>query len=263
MLNIQIATIPDCNPIKRYTEWMEMGGALLNERNIGCGINSMTFLKYLSLEEGKDEVGKLKYDYINSGLCIGTPYEEIISYIKRESLYPDQINYGKYYFNYNSKFDEKYHQSLVKFFNLMFSGLPENTCTVVKFLRNRDKKPCLSSSPGHSFVLGKLNKKLYIIDPQNGVLKEIINKGINKLNITTTRKYWMQCYAYAEYVTLLSNKDYPLMKPKKRLFRRKPRIIFPLDDSGYTRSNIKSRSKSRSKSRKRSSRNPRRRRSRR
>ena len=154
-----LSKLSNCDPTERMTEWRRSGGALLNNTNIGCGINSLTFLGVFSREQGEDLVR-----IINPR---GTTFLEMMNYvaryrngdIQREVIFPIG--------NVNEVQD---------FINIIKTNLGQNSCTVAKMMRYPDNSNTpvrcnnVNVTSGHSIIFGTENvsgvNTLHAIDPQ-------------------------------------------------------------------------------------------------
>jgi hypothetical protein len=162
-----LARLDNCNGEERFETWrkhvteynrrnnLEPNCALLGNTNIGCGLNSLTFLDILSFEQGLQLVNQVNNN--------GTTFEEMINYVARASN--NNALFHEFRFNITNL------AGISAFLNLLNTNLPNNSCTIAKLNRHSDvsKRPvaCQRFTPGHSIVFSKDNfGKLWTIDPQ-------------------------------------------------------------------------------------------------
>jgi hypothetical protein len=150
-----LSKLSNCNPNKRMEEWRRTGGALLGNKNIGCGINSLTFLGVFTRKQGEQLVS-----IINPR---GTTFLDMMNYVARQK-------------NGNTQREVIFPISTVnevqEFIYAIKTSLGENSCTVAKMMRYPDNSnnPVLcngvSYTSGHSIIFGVENDTLHAIDPQ-------------------------------------------------------------------------------------------------
>jgi hypothetical protein len=155
-----LSKLPNCDSKKRMDAWRASGGALLGNKNIGCGINSLVFLGVFTRKEGDDLVR-----IINPR---GTTFLEMMNFvaarsggnIQREVIFPITTV-----------------AQVQDFISHIKRNLGNNSCTVAKMMRYPDNstpvycKGILYTS-GHSVIFGVENNTLYAIDPQQDSFRE-------------------------------------------------------------------------------------------
>ena len=174
-----LSKLPKCDSKKRKDAWRASGGALLGNKNIGCGINSLVFLGVFTRKEGDDLVR-----VINPR---GTTFSEMMNYVaarsggntQREVIFPITTV-----------------AQVQDFISAIKRNLGENSCTVAKMMRYPDNSTpvyCkgLLYLSGHSIIFGVENGTLYAIDPQNDTFYE-------SENAEKALKAWGKtCYTHA------------------------------------------------------------------
>jgi hypothetical protein len=184
-----LSVLQNCNMDERYKTWK---GPLLKNKNIGCGINALTFLDVFTRDEGEQLV-----KIINKR---GTSFEEMMNMVfnKNKTTPQTLIEYS---------IDTL--DNVKDFFENLKNMLPNNSCTIAKLMRYPDNGTPVkcnggSLTSGHSIVFSKNNNKLYYIDPQQEKLKESEDYNL-------TFKVWSkQCY---KYVYLMFNKKQLYITP--------------------------------------------------
>jgi len=157
-LNLSILRYCDSNA--RFQRWAEDGGALLNNRNIGCGINSLTFLGVFTRQQGENLVRVINRR--------GTTFQEMMNYVFNSNGGNPQ---------FERRIDIRNLQQTQSFIDFLQTTLPNGSCTIVKMLRYDDNTPpervplfngsALTS--GHSIIFSKDEEGvLHAIDPQQG-----------------------------------------------------------------------------------------------
>lgn len=143
----------DCNAADRMEKWRASGGTLNNNRNIGCGINTLTFLGVFDRATGQRMVTALASDPASTG----TSFLDIMRYVTRHAGLAqrgERINELAGYINTTVLLRE--------FISWIDAALPINACTIIK--TNRD---LAGELPGHSFVISKDSAgTMYVVDPQ-------------------------------------------------------------------------------------------------
>lgn len=144
-----LSVLRDCNPVSRFAAWRADGGTLLGLKNLGCGINALTFLGVLTREEGERLV-----PLVNSR---GTTLLEMMSFVFRGSSVPQFERY------FSIRTREEVATFLVTLNNLLIN----NECTIAKLMRYPEstalgaEPTCtidgtpFKLTPGHSIVFSK------------------------------------------------------------------------------------------------------------
>lgn len=166
--SLRLVSFQSCNVIDKYNKWIQDGGTLLNNRNIGCGINSLTFLGVFSRETGQRMVNMLDSTTGHNG----TSFRDMMQFVmnKRKPLPHLDINELAGYINTPTLFK--------KYIEWITRELDTNACVIVKM--NRD---IAGEDTGHSFVMSKDHTGvLFVVDPQNmSVLPTRTDADIDKL----------------------------------------------------------------------------------
>ena len=158
---LNLSYLGNCNVEERFKQWMDEGGTLKGNKNLGCGINSLTFLGVFSREAGGNLV-----DVVNSR---GTTFEEMINYVYRNNN-NQQVEYSYPITNVRE----------VQFFiNDILKRLPVNSCTVAKIMRysdntsSHDAPLCNGTrlTSGHSIVFSNDRGVLKAVDPQQETIR--------------------------------------------------------------------------------------------
>jgi len=155
-LNLSILRF--CNSNERFDRWIRDGAALLNNVNIGCGINSLTFLGVFTRQQGENLVRVINRR--------GTTFQEMMNYVFNSNGGNPQ---------FERRFDIRNQQQTQSFIDFLQDTLPSGSCTIAKMLRYDDNTPpdraplfnggALTS--GHSIIFSKNEEGvLYAIDPQ-------------------------------------------------------------------------------------------------
>jgi hypothetical protein len=165
---LHLARLDNCNGEKRYDAWKKAisddnakngrpnNCALLGNTNIGCGLNSLTFLGIFTVDQGKSLVASINAN--------GTSFDQMINYVRMANGHKHV--YQKVDFPISTK------QEMTDFLDRLTTELPNNSCTVCKLHRHPDPKKralpqCEKFTIGHSVVFSKDdNGVLYTIDPQ-------------------------------------------------------------------------------------------------
>lgn len=66
-----LSVLQNCDDANRFNAWQATGGALLNNRNLGCGINSLTYLGIFTRRQGENLV-----NVVNAR---GTTFDEMMN----------------------------------------------------------------------------------------------------------------------------------------------------------------------------------------
>jgi hypothetical protein len=149
-----LSKLQNCNALQRFKDWQKSGSTLLGNKNLGCGINSLTFLNVFSREEGEKLVKILDKR--------GTTFKEMMDFVMRQRNIPPQMLVAIPIHTLEE----------VKIFikNIKYQ-LGKNACTVAKLSRYSDYYEEIPVSykgltSGHSVVFSVVEDKLYMIDPQ-------------------------------------------------------------------------------------------------
>ncbi len=144
-----LSVLRDCNTAARFDAWKESGGTLLGLKNLGCGINALTFLGVLSREEGERLV-----PLVNSR---GTTLMEMMSFVYRGARVPQFERY----------FPIRTLEEVSTFLATLNRLLKNNECTIAKLMRFPESTPIgaeprcvidgrsMQLTPGHSIVFSK------------------------------------------------------------------------------------------------------------
>lgn len=172
---LKLLAYTDCNALERMEKWRVSGGTLNNNRNIGCGINTLTFLGVFDRATGQRMVDALASDPATTG----TSFLDIMRYVARHS--DAQIPPGSVInelAGYIHTVD-----LLMDFATWVYDNLPMNACTIIKM--NRD---LAGEMPGHSFILTKdADGVLHAVDPQTMHVRVL--------------KVWEDIEAFSRFVT--------------------------------------------------------------
>ena len=145
----QLAYLSNCNVDERFEKWKREGGTLLENKKLGCGINSLTFLEVFNRTQGEQIVKQLTQ---------GTSFIEMMNYV---SLYNNNVVYQEISFRITNM------EQIINFIIYLKYFLPNNCCTVAKFNRNKNMVTRENLTDGHSVVLSKTNNnEIITIDPQ-------------------------------------------------------------------------------------------------
>ena len=190
--------INNCNVVQRYEEWRNVGGTLLGEKNIGCGINCLTFLNVFTRVQGEDLVRNINR---NSG----TSFTEMMNYVRRVNINRRQNDPAFTAYNQHLQMIPIDGDNLRHFIFTIRTMLGVNSCTIAKLMRHpidtNNPRNCRGSNltAGHSVVLSvqqnsTYNNSLLIIDPQAMSLRTIEDSG---RSFDTLREAWnRQCYTH-------------------------------------------------------------------
>jgi len=154
-----LSVLRDCNDEQRFDDWQREGGALLNNRNLGCGINSLTYLGVFTRQQGNALV-----NVVNAR---GSTFNELMDYVFNNNGRNPQF---MFHFNVDTL------DNVINFINILTQLLCENCCTIVKFMRYPDDTPHENAplcggeylTSGHTIIFSKNNNVLWAIDPQQG-----------------------------------------------------------------------------------------------
>jgi len=171
---ISIAVLKNCKALERWNKWLQTNRPLRNRFDIGCGLNSLYFLSYLSYEDVDFEFNKILKCPIGDPKR-GTPMIQIVQEVNKrfKSMGITNLEAFEVINNFNKKQDIKYS------FDVISNILPENSCTVVRFNRS-------GNTPGHTVIMTKQDNKLLTIDPQQLLLRpykgNVSDNMVKKLN---------------------------------------------------------------------------------
>jgi hypothetical protein len=154
---LYLSVLQNCDDENRFNAWQASGGALLNNRNLGCGINSLTYLGIFTRQQGETLV-----KIVNAR---GTTFDEMMNYVFNR-------NGGNPQYRIAASIRSLDHVQI--FINELTNILCEGCCTVAKLMRYQDnsQKPPLchgkALTSGHTLVFSKNGGILYATDPQQG-----------------------------------------------------------------------------------------------
>ena len=144
-----MSVLTNCNDETRFNDWIRAGGALLGIKNIGCGINSLTYLGVFTRPQGEQLVPLLN--------TRGTTFDEMMNYVFNASRVP-QIKI---------QFDISTPAGVEVFINSLTNLLCEGCCTIVK-LMTHPEIPEYQLPTGHTIIFSKNERILYATDPHIG-----------------------------------------------------------------------------------------------
>lgn len=158
-----------CNAKERFVDWQKSGSTLLDDKTVGCGINSLTFLGVFTREQGARIVETINTsDVVTRNL--GTPFKHLINFVysKNQRIYsPGVMNIKDYTFDISTL------KNTSLFLDLITLNLGKNTCTIAKLNRGRQVCGGESVTPGHTIILSTdEHGRLYFIDPQQGTMRQ-------------------------------------------------------------------------------------------
>jgi hypothetical protein len=167
-INYPLAVLKNCNDNERYEKWLREGGTLRGNRNLGCGINSLTYLNVLTRKQGEALV-----DVVNNR---GTTFLEMMNYVFNNNGKNHIISY-----NIPIRTNNEAHQ----FTEILNKLLCNNCCTIAKLTRYNDNTPinniplCNNNryTSGHTMIFSKTNNVIFAIDPQQQTRRQ---HNINK-----------------------------------------------------------------------------------
>jgi hypothetical protein len=154
-----LSVLTNCDDETRFQQWKDAGGALLGNKNIGCGINSLTYLGVFTRPQGAQLV-----DILNAR---GTTFDEMMNYVYSRNQVP-QI---KIPFDISTLLGVQY------FINALTDLLCEGCCTIVKLMR-QPETPQTQFPAGHTIVFSKNGGVLYATDPQQGTRRRSDNPNL-------------------------------------------------------------------------------------
>jgi hypothetical protein len=159
-----LSVLQNCDDENRFNEWQATGGALLNNRNLGCGINSLTYLGIFTRQQGEGLV-----NVVNAR---GTTFDEMMNYVFNR-------NGGNPQYRMPASIRTVDH--VQHFIDHLTNILCEGCCTVAKLMRYPDnyQNPPLchgeALTSGHTIVFSKNGGILYATDPQQGTRRRSDN----------------------------------------------------------------------------------------
>jgi hypothetical protein len=190
-----LSVLKNCDQNQRFIQWQNDGGTLLGNKNLGCGINSLTFLGVLTRKQGE-----LLVKIVNSR---GTSFSDMMNLV---------YNFNGGNQQYLFSFDISTQNLVDNFIRTLTNLLCENCCTIAKLMRYPDNTP-LQNAPlcnkqiltsGHSIVFSKIKGEIYAIDPQQLTLRKSID-------IAKAFKAWNNnCYVQ---IYLMFNKKQTFVVP--------------------------------------------------
>jgi len=199
-----LAHLANCNFTSRYQQWQAAGGTLLGNLNLGCGLNSLTFLGVLSRPKGEALVSIVNQK--------GTSFLEMMNYVY--TFHQGSVNLSERSIPITTEAEVQ------QFLNILLQDLPDNSCTVAKLMRYPDNTPphlvpqCkgLVLTSGHSIVFSKNRNpvtgldEISAIDPQQMKLR-------NNIKANTSFPAWNnQCYVS---VSLIYGNSLNMQLPRK------------------------------------------------
>lgn len=194
-----LVVLNGCNGAERFNAWKETGGALLKRKDLGCGLNSLTFLGIFTRSQGEALMGRIG--------PMGTSFQEILNHVTIANN-----NEFVYIAGTHSimNTDEK-----ENFVNYLRDNMPANTCTIVTLNRHPNKlqrnEKCKKVTPGHSLIFSKdSNNALITIDPQQENYRPQDNAKMFK-------SWETQCYISATMVYVL-HQDNRVLAPVPAAF---------------------------------------------
>jgi len=151
--NDEVFYISDCNCKDRATKWE---GALLNNKNIGCGVNVLVFLELLNESYGKSMIPHLD-------LGKGTSVQQVVDHLQQWATVP----LGVTTFPLTTQGEVKVILDIIQ--HGLSKGKTEkksgNACTIIKLNR--------AAGVGHTVILSVEDTgKLYTVDPQVSTFRE-------------------------------------------------------------------------------------------
>ena len=159
-----LSVLENCDDENRFNYWQATGGALLNNRNLGCGINSLTYLGIFTRQQGEALV-----NVVNAR---GTTFDEMMNYVFNRTGGNPQ---------YKLQSSIRTQQDVQNFINELTTLLCEGCCTIAKLMRYPDnsENPLLCNgdalTSGHTIVFSKNGGILYATDPQQGTRRRSDN----------------------------------------------------------------------------------------
>lgn len=188
---LSLAIIRNFNVEDKYKDWKNNGGTLLNDKQMGCGINSMTFIGLFDRKEGIENLRNLNRN-------IGTPFSEIVSIIQHRDLfhlYEEKIIRIKDDENKEFAVSRTKLEVIVK---ELYNYIVNNSCTIIKFNRNPD----ITLRPergkylalGHTVIVGKIHSGMYIVDPQQEIIRQLCSNNNIYFIDNLVKDCNLQCY---------------------------------------------------------------------
>jgi hypothetical protein len=221
----RLSYLPNCNGEDRMKKWTSEGGTLDNDKSIGCGINSLTFLGIFSRKDGERYVREVLdksrgTSFIEMMQLVSTfnknkiAYQEIIFYVHTDDL-------------------------ITKFLDNVTLLLPDNSCTVAKLTRDKDPRirppQCRRFTEGHSLVFSKENGVLYTIDPQQMTIRKRNNPKI-------IESWKANCYISVSLIFQHKSHDTPIQPVRRadfsQLINVSPPILVDLNENSIQNESI-------------------------
>lgn len=152
------------NSCKTISQWRSEGGTLLEEKDIGCGVNVLTFLDIIERRQGETMVRKLQADPNTTG----TSFIEMLNNVQKKvgDSIPKLEEY-KFEVEENRVVSQN---KLKAFYEFVLNRFPDNSCIMIKM-------NSWESSLGHSLVLQKRGRAIWTIDPQQD--KEVLTYDLD------------------------------------------------------------------------------------
>ena len=195
-VNIALAILPNCEASTRCISWL---GPLMQQNNIGCGINVLAFMGEVDPVNATTGVTLAR----TSGQ--GTPFSLIVDWFNRKPI-------GFQYVFYEAVYEINTKLSLEVFFNNIKLALPNNSCTIVKLNRNVDPRrrpPGLT--PGHYILLSKEDDgEVWTFEPIYSTPGDCNKRQYKGVSDNFFRAYQRQGY---ETVSVLMTKPIPGRSP--------------------------------------------------
>jgi len=160
--NPRLLVFSDCNAREKMKDKkndnVETWEPLSDDKSIGCGINSLTFLGIISKEIGKKIVKNIPKN-------VGTPFTFLMYYLMEISKRSTNLK--------EIRSDVSTLENTTKFLDALFNTLPDGCCVIATLNRN-------IGTLNHTIVFSKQKDDtgmdcLYKIDPQVGKLKKRID----------------------------------------------------------------------------------------
>jgi len=158
----RLLVFSDCNAREKMKDKMDdkvkSWKPLSDDKSIGCGINSLTFLGIISEDVGKKIVKNIPRN-------IGTPFTFLMYYLMEISKRSTNLK--------EIRSDVSTLQNTTQFLDALFNALPDGCCVIATLNRN-------IGTLNHTIVFSKQKDDngidaLYTVDPQVGKLKKRID----------------------------------------------------------------------------------------
>lgn len=162
---MELSVLPNCGGEERFKAWKKSGEALLGNRNLGCGLNALTYLGIFTRRQGEQLVS-----VVNNR---GTSFQDMMNFVFNGNGGTPQ---------YERPIPIRTIEEVREFIRIIKRELCDNCCTVAKLMRydDNDSNPpsCNGTTytPGHSIVFSIENgDELWAIDPQQGTRRRSDN----------------------------------------------------------------------------------------